>query len=662
MEGDCTLWISSGLLTSYQELQELRVMSIRRLGLQGAQVPCWLSCSSPPKPNTLLSASHPLRSLVRNAYLGCHSYALCLWDVSLGNWIAFSGLQRLWVMKQNWCGGGGNVIDTFKVTHFPVVPPILAALTQAKAAGGCELKSLIQVSSGAAPLSRKIIHEFLDAFPHVDLIQGYGMTESTAVGTRGFNSKSLKKYTSVGLLAPNMQAKVISCKTGSCLPPGSSGYLHDETATRSAIDEDGWLRTGDIAYFDHDGYLHVVDRLKDAIKYKGFQIAPADLEAVLISHPEVLDVAVTSAEDEEAGEIPVAFIVRAPGSAISSSEIIEYTAKRVTPYKKVRKVVFVQSIPRTPAGKILKRVLKNHNGVVKTSSAPISHRGRPQESPKSPHSILALKEMSSTLSIMSAAGLLAAPSGSGMSGVNKLADLVGVTLGPKGKKCCLGEQVELEDPVENIGAKLVRQAASKTNDLAGDGTTTSVVLAQGLIAEGVKVPTLCRLPGALKELPRLWLAGAQVNVKRGQLGWRTVNLPMWLQSVLETTYEIGNMIAEGYELLIKEYEKEKLNEEDSKTLWWCCSYTAVEEGIVVGGGCTLLRLASKVDAIKDTLENDEQKVGADIVKRALSYPLKLIAKNAGVNGAWLLREVVRCCLEHAASVAKTFLTSDVRGG
>uniref|UniRef100_A0A6V7QXR9 4-coumarate--CoA ligase n=1 Tax=Ananas comosus var. bracteatus TaxID=296719 RepID=A0A6V7QXR9_ANACO len=167
----------------------------------------------------------------------------------------------------------------------------------------------------AAPLSRKVIQDFLRAFPHIDFIQGYGMTESTAVGTRGFNSGgSNKKYKSVGLLAPNMQAKVIDLRSGSCLPPGYSGelwlhgpaimkgYLNDEDATVSTIVENGWLRTGDLAYFDQDGYLFVMDRLKDTIKYKGFQIAPADLEAVLIAHPDILDVTVTSAADEEAGK------------------------------------------------------------------------------------------------------------------------------------------------------------------------------------------------------------------------------------------------------------------------------------------------------------------------------------------------------------------------
>ncbi|XP_010552318.1 PREDICTED: chaperonin 60 subunit beta 1, chloroplastic [Tarenaya hassleriana] len=502
-------------------------------------------------------------------------------------------------------------------------------------------------------------------------------------------------------------------------------------------------------------------------------------------------------------------------------------------------------------------------------------------------------------------------------GVNKLADLVGVTLGPKGRNVVLeskygspkivndgvtvAREVELEDPVENIGAKLVRQAAAKTNDLAGDGTTTSVVLAQGFIAEGVKVvaaganPVLitrgiekttkalvselknmskevedselsdvaavsagnnhevgnmiaeamskvgrkgvvtleegrsadnnlyvvegmqfdrgyispyfvtdsekmsaeyenCKLllvdkkitnardlVGVLEDairgsypiliiaedIEQEALATLVVNKLRGTLKIAALKAPgfgerksQYLDDIailtgatvireevglsldkagkevlgnaskVVLTKESTTIVGDGstqdavskrvvqiknlIEQAEQDYEKEKLNERIAKLSGGVAviqvgaqtetelkekklrvedalnaTKAAVEEGIVVGGGCTLLRLSSKVDAIKDTLENDEEKVGADIVKRALSYPLKLIAKNAGVNGSVVSEKVlsndnprfgynaatgkyedlmsagiidptkvVRCCLEHAASVAKTFLMSD----
>ncbi|XP_024978921.1 ruBisCO large subunit-binding protein subunit beta, chloroplastic [Cynara cardunculus var. scolymus] len=502
-------------------------------------------------------------------------------------------------------------------------------------------------------------------------------------------------------------------------------------------------------------------------------------------------------------------------------------------------------------------------------------------------------------------------------GVNKLADLVGVTLGPKGRNVVLeskygspkivndgvtvAKEVELEDPVENIGAKLVRQAASKTNDLAGDGTTTSVVLAQGLITEGVKVVAAGANPIQITRGIERTTKALVEELKLMSKEVEDSELADVAAVSAGNNYEIGNMIAEamskvgrkgvvtleegksaenslyvvegmqfdrgylspyfvtdsekmsveyencklllvdkkitnardlvsvledaikgGYPILIiaedveqealatlvvnklrgalkiaalkapgfgdrksqylddiailtggtvirdevgltlenagsevlglaakvvltkdtttivgdgstqelvnrrvaqirnlveaaeQDYEKEKLNERIAKLSGGVAviqvgaqtetelkekklrvedalnaTKAAVEEGIVVGGGCTLLRLAAKVDAIKSTLDNDEQKVGAEIVRRALGYPMKLIAKNAGVNGSVVIEKVlssdnlkfgynaatgtyedlmaagiidptkvVRCCLEHASSVAKTFLTSD----
>ncbi|XP_028759449.1 4-coumarate--CoA ligase-like 6 [Neltuma alba] len=264
-----------------------------------------------------------------------------------------------------------KVIDNYRVTHFPVVPPILTALTKRVTdINRSYLQSLIQVSCGAAPLSIKTIEGFIHTLPDVDFIQGYGMTESTAVGTRGFNAEKFRNYSSIGLLAPNMEAKVVDWKTGAFLPPGSigelwlrgpsimRGYLNNDEATMSTVDKDGWLHTGDVVWFDQDGYLHLSDRLKDIIKYKGYQIAPADLEAVLILHPDIVDVAVTGANDEETGEMPVAFVVRKVGSALSQKAIMDYVAQQVAPYKKVRKVVFIDSIPRSAAGKILRRQLR----------------------------------------------------------------------------------------------------------------------------------------------------------------------------------------------------------------------------------------------------------------------------------------------------------------
>ncbi|KAG9454409.1 hypothetical protein H6P81_007313 [Aristolochia fimbriata] len=295
-----------------------------------------------------------------------HVYGLSLFSLGL-----LSTGSTVVVMKRFNEAEMVRTIEKYGVTHFPLVPPLLTALTRVKGSDRYHMRCLKQVSCGAAPVSMNAIQEFLEKFPHVDFIQGYGMTETAAVGTRGFNSKRFKNYTSVGLLAPNMEAKVVDLKTGSSLPPCNSGelwlrgpsimqgYLNNSHATSLTVNQDGWLHTGDIGFFDQDGFLYLTDRLKEIIKYKGFQVAPAELESVIISHPDVTDVAVTAIKNQEAGEIPAAFVVRRPGSKISSNDVIDYVSQQVSPYKKVRQVVFVNYIPRSAAGKILRRQLRN---------------------------------------------------------------------------------------------------------------------------------------------------------------------------------------------------------------------------------------------------------------------------------------------------------------
>jgi acyl-CoA synthetase (AMP-forming)/AMP-acid ligase II len=173
---------------------------------------------------------------------------------------------------------------------------------------------------------------------------------------------------SVGICLPNTECKLVSPDTGAVQglkgkgeiwirgPQVMKGYLNRPEATAQTIDEDGWLHTGDIAYADEDGHFFIVDRLKELIKYKGFQVAPAELEAVLVTHPCIADAAVIPSPDEEAGEVPKAFVVlRADADA---EEIMEFVAARVAPHKKIRHVEFVEQIPKSPAGKILRRVLK----------------------------------------------------------------------------------------------------------------------------------------------------------------------------------------------------------------------------------------------------------------------------------------------------------------
>ncbi|KAL5730167.1 4-coumarate--CoA ligase [Ranunculus cassubicifolius] len=168
--------------------------------------------------------SSSIYPVLENVYLAIvpmfHVYGLSLFSLgllSLGSTIVVMRNYNIEEMLRT--------IDTYRVTHLPIVPPILMDLTRAKSKGRCHLKSVKQVSFGAAPSSRKLIQDFAQGFPHVDLIQGYGMTESSAVGTRGLNTAKFRKYTSVGLLQPNLQAKVVDLDSGLCLPPGLSGEL-----------------------------------------------------------------------------------------------------------------------------------------------------------------------------------------------------------------------------------------------------------------------------------------------------------------------------------------------------------------------------------------------------------------------------------------------------
>jgi acyl-CoA synthetase (AMP-forming)/AMP-acid ligase II len=174
---------------------------------------------------------------------------------------------------------------------------------------------------------------------------------------------------SIGPPIPNTECMVVDPASGAEVDPGGPGelwirgpqvmrgYLNNEAATAATIDKEGWLHTGDIGYADEDGYFFLVDRLKELIKYKGFQVAPAELEALLVAHPEVADAAVIGRPDPEAGEIPKAFIVKR--GEISEEEIVAFVADRVAPQKKIRAVEFVDQIPKSPSGKILRRVLKD---------------------------------------------------------------------------------------------------------------------------------------------------------------------------------------------------------------------------------------------------------------------------------------------------------------
>ena len=231
-----------------------------------------------------------------------------------------------------------------------------------------DLSSLKSIVTGAAPLGPELEAEFAEKFPGIVLKQAWGMTELSPLGT--FTPDRLIKEGSIGPLIPNTVGKVIDVENGEILKAGEVGefclkgpqmmlgYLNNEEATKSTI-IDGWLHTGDLVFADEDGYFTVTDRLKELIKYKGFQVAPAELEGVILGHENVADVAVIGVNDGEGGELPKAFVVSKDPSRSSEEEIKEFVKAKLVHYKQLRGgVEFVDSIPKTASGKILRRQLK----------------------------------------------------------------------------------------------------------------------------------------------------------------------------------------------------------------------------------------------------------------------------------------------------------------
>ena len=254
-----------------------------------------------------------------------------------------------------------------RVTRFYAVPPVVLALAKHPLVDQYDLSSLVQVFSGAAPLGAELAAEAAKRVG-CEVVQGYGMTELSPVSHCTVEG-DFRPGTS-GITVGSTEIRLVDPVTGEDRDVGEEGelwvrgpqvmkgYLNNAEATRNTIDGDGWLHTGDVAVLDEHDHVSIVDRVKELIKYKGFQVPPAELEALLIAHPKVADVAVIGVADDEAGELPKAFVVAQPGVQLTAEDLQEYVASHLASYKKIRIVEFVDEIPKSPSGKILRRLLR----------------------------------------------------------------------------------------------------------------------------------------------------------------------------------------------------------------------------------------------------------------------------------------------------------------
>ncbi|KAA0100740.1 4-coumarate--CoA ligase family protein [Mycolicibacterium sp. P1-18] len=271
-------------------------------------------------------------------------------------------------------------IQTHRCTYAFIAPPVAVALAKHPVVEKYDLSSLRGIMSGAAPLDEDLgraVKERLGC----QVVQGYGMSELSPVShVAPFDGGldligTVAPLSSCGWTVPNAVSKIVDEAGNEIDPPASGlsetgelwfkgpnvmpGYLNNDEATRSTIDDDGFLHTGDVARVDSSGCVYIVDRLKELIKYKGYQVPPAELEAVLLTHPAVADAAVIGVTDSESGEeVPKAFVVKQSGAELTEREVMDFVAENVAPYKKVRQVAFIDAIPKSASGKILRKDLR----------------------------------------------------------------------------------------------------------------------------------------------------------------------------------------------------------------------------------------------------------------------------------------------------------------
>jgi len=259
-------------------------------------------------------------------------------------------------------------IQDFKIKQLYFVPPVAIALAKSPLVDRYDLSSLNNTCSGAAPIGEEVNKELKQRLKLKYVGQGYGLTEISMAGF--LPNTAIEQFAACGYLVPTLELKIIDIQTGQALPPNKrgeicfrgptvfKGYLNRPRATAETIDREGWMHTGDVGYIDNDGQLYLVDRIKELIKVKGYQVPPAELEDLLLSHPEIVDCAVIGVFDPKSGESPKAFIVR-KSESLTKKAVFEFVTERVAHYKQLKEIDFIDEIPKSPAGKILRRELRD---------------------------------------------------------------------------------------------------------------------------------------------------------------------------------------------------------------------------------------------------------------------------------------------------------------
>ncbi|XP_074030009.1 luciferin 4-monooxygenase [Leptinotarsa decemlineata] len=297
-----------------------------------------------------------------------HGYGLNLGITSIVN------REKLVVLKRFEPESYLKAIQDYRIENLMVAPPLAVFMAKTPLLSKYDLSSVKSVLCGAAPLNKEIEDILKKRLNITSCTQGYGLTEINLAVTL-VNPNEIGNPGTVGKVVSYMKLKVRDPETGRSLGPHQvgeicvkgpmlmKGYYKNEEATRHIFTSDGWLKTGDLGYYDTDRFFYIVDRLKELIKYKGYQVAPAELEALLINHPKVLDVGVVGLPDILAGELPLAFIVKKPGENLTEKELQDFVANSLSPQKWLRGgVIFVSEIPKNPSGKILRRELRKRLG------------------------------------------------------------------------------------------------------------------------------------------------------------------------------------------------------------------------------------------------------------------------------------------------------------